>query len=160
MKTALYPGTFDPITYGHIDIAKRASQIFYRVIAVVAENPSKNPLFNVTERLEMVNDALKDVPNIEVISYNGLIVNCLQEYNGSAIIRGLRALSDFEYEFQMALMNRELNKRCETLFMMPNPAYTFVSSRLIKEIINHSGNIEAFVPEIVINALKRKVAAQ
>jgi pantetheine-phosphate adenylyltransferase len=156
MKTALYPGTFDPITYGHIDIAKRASQIFYRVIAVVAENPSKNPLFNVTERLEMVKDALKDVPNIEVISYNGLIVNCLKEYNGSAIIRGLRALSDFEYEFQMAFTNRKLHSTAETVFFMPSSEYTYLSSTMVKQIARLNGNITDFVPEYVRLKLQQK----
>jgi pantetheine-phosphate adenylyltransferase len=156
MKTALYPGTFDPITYGHIDIAKRAAQIFYRVIAVVAENPSKNPLFNVTERLEMVKEALKDVANIEVISYNGLIVNCLQEYSGSAIIRGLRALSDFEYEFQMAFTNRNLHSSAETVFFMPSSEYTYLSSTMVKQIARLNGNITDFVPEHVRIMLQKK----
>jgi pantetheine-phosphate adenylyltransferase len=156
MKTALYPGTFDPITYGHIDIAKRAAQIFYKVIAVVAENPSKNPLFNITERLEMVKDALKNVPNIEVISYSGLIVNCLQEYNGSAIIRGLRALSDFEYEFQMAYTNRNLHSSAETVFFMPSSEYTYLSSTMVKQIARLNGKITEFVPEHVRIKLQKK----
>jgi pantetheine-phosphate adenylyltransferase len=156
MKTALYPGTFDPITYGHIDIAKRASQIFWKVIAVVAENPSKNPLFSVDERLEMVAESLKDVKNIEVIRYNGLIANCLGENNGSAIIRGLRALSDFEYEFQMAYTNRNILSTAETVFFMPSSEYTYLSSTMVKQIARWNGNISDFVPEHVKKRLQKK----
>jgi pantetheine-phosphate adenylyltransferase len=156
MRTAIYPGTFDPITKGHIDIAKRASRIFGRVIAVVAENPSKNPLFSVEERLEMVKDALKDVKNIKVIRYSGLIVNCLKEHNGSAIIRGLRALSDFESEFQMAYTNRNMLSVAETVFLMPSSEYTYLSSTMVKQIARLNGNISDFVPEFVKKKIHEK----
>lgn len=156
MKTALYPGTFDPITYGHIDIAKRASQIFNRVIAVVAENPSKNPLFSVEERLEMVTESLMDVKNLEVIRYDGLIVDCLRENNGSVIIRGLRALSDFEYEFQMAYTNRNLYSVAETVFFMPSSKYTYLSSTMVKQIGRLNGAISDFVPDHVKMRLQKK----
>jgi pantetheine-phosphate adenylyltransferase len=156
MRTAIYPGTFDPITKGHIDIAKRASRIFGKVIAVVAENPSKNPLFSVEERLEMVKDALNDVKNIKVIRYSGLIVNCLKEHNGSAIIRGLRALSDFESEFQMAYTNRNMLSVAETVFLMPSSEYTYLSSTMVKQIARLNGNISDFVPEFVKKKIHEK----
>lgn len=160
MRTVLYPGSFDPVTNGHLDIIERASTIFDKVIVGIAKNSEKNALFSIEERKALLEKVCQQVDNIEIVSFDGLLVNAVDQFNVVAVIRGLRAVSDFEYEFQMALMNRELNKKCETLFMMPNPAYTFVSSRLIKEIINHSGNIEAFVPEIVVKALKEKVAEQ
>ena len=131
MSTALYPGTFDPITFGHIDIAIRASQIFSRVIAVVAQNPGKNPLFSIDERLDLMRNSLKDMPKIEVISYSGLIANCVKEYNASVIIRGLRALTDFEYEFQMAYTNRKLYEAAETVFLMPSARYTYLNSTMV-----------------------------
>lgn len=157
MKKVLYPGTFDPVTNGHLDIIERASTVFDKVIVGIASNVEKTPLFSVEERIALLEAVCKKFNNIEIVSFEGLLVNAVEEFDTVAVIRGLRAVSDFEYEFQMALMNRELNKKCETLFMMPNPAYTFVSSRLIKEIINHEGNVEAFVPDIVIKALKEKV---
>ena len=156
MRTALYPGTFDPITYGHIDIMIRASKIFPRVIAVVAENPSKNPLFSVEERLEMVRESVKMVPEIQVIKYSGLIVNCLREHNASVLIRGLRALSDFEYEFQMAFTNRNLLSESETVFLMPSAEYTYLSSTMVKQIGSLHGDITSFVPEIVKQRLLEK----
>ena len=131
MKAALYPGTFDPVTNGHIDIAVRASRIFPKVIAVVAENPVKVPLFSADERVALAKESFKDVPQIEVIKYSGLLVNCLREYNASVLIRGLRALSDFEYEFQMAFTNRNLMASCETVFLMPSAKYTYLSSTMV-----------------------------
>ena len=137
MSTALYPGTFDPITFGHIDIA------------VVAQNPGKNPLFSVEERLSMVREALRDVPRIEVISYGGLVVNCVKEHKATVIIRGLRALTDFEYEFQMAYTNRKLFESAETVFLMPSARYTYLNSTMVKQIARFGGDIGNFVPEHV-----------
>ncbi|MCL2183129.1 MAG: pantetheine-phosphate adenylyltransferase [Chitinispirillia bacterium] len=153
MPTALYPGTFDPVTYGHIDIAVRASKIFRRVVAVVATNPVKNPLFTPEERVEMARESLRDVPRIEVISYPGLIINCLKEYGASAIIRGLRAVSDLDYEFQMAFTNRNMLESAETIFLMPSAKYAYLNSTLVRQIAQHGGDIGEFVPECV----KRKI---
>ncbi|MBD3419417.1 MAG: pantetheine-phosphate adenylyltransferase [Chitinivibrionales bacterium] len=157
MPVALYPGTFDPITYGHIDIAKRASKMFNKVYAVVADNPNKNPLFTVEERLDMARAALEGIKKIEVIRYNGLIVNCLDEYEATSIIRGLRALSDFEYEFQMAFTNRNMNKAAETVFLMPNEKYTYLNSTMVKEIAKLQGDIGKFVPEFVKEKVEAKI---
>lgn len=156
MRTILYPGSFDPVTNGHIDVARRAAGIFDRVVITVAVNAEKSPLFTVDERIELLRAACSDIPNIEVSGFSGLLVNALDQYDASAVIRGLRAVSDFEYEFQMALMNRELNQKCETLFMMPSPEYSFVSSRLIKEIAKCGGDISSFVPPVVAESVKRK----
>ncbi len=157
MSTALYPGTFDPITFGHIDIAIRASQIFSRVIAVVALNPGKSPLFSLEERLDMVRASLEDVPRIEIISYGGLIVNCVRDYRATVIIRGLRALTDFESEFQMAYTNRKLYSAAETVFLMPSARYTYLNSTMVKQIARLGGEISQFVPEYVCNKLLEKV---
>jgi len=158
MPTALYPGTFDPITYGHIDIAVRASKIFRKVIAVVATNPSKNPLFTPEERVEMVRESLKDVPQIEVIGYSGLIVNCVKEYGASAIVRGLRAVSDLDYEFQMAFTNRNMLESAETVFFMPSAKYAYLNSTLVRQIARHGGEIGEFVPDHVKQKILEKIA--
>ena len=157
MSTALYPGTFDPITFGHIDIAQRASQIFSRVVAVVAQNPGKSPLFSIEERLDLMQNAFKDMANIEVICYSGLIVNCVKEHNASVIIRGLRALTDFEYEFQMAYTNRKLSTAAETVFLMPSARYTYLNSTMVKQIARLGGDIAQFVPEYVGEKLLQKM---
>ncbi|MCL2689701.1 MAG: pantetheine-phosphate adenylyltransferase [Chitinispirillia bacterium] len=158
MSIALYPGTFDPITFGHIDIAVRASQIFSKVIAVVATNPAKNPLFTPQERVEMAREALKNVPDVEVISYDGLVVDCMREYNATAIIRGLRAVSDIDYEFQMAFTNRKMLESAETVFLMPSAEYVYLSSTLVKQIARHGGEIGQFVPDCVKQRMLEKVA--
>jgi pantetheine-phosphate adenylyltransferase len=160
MPTALYPGTFDPITFGHIDIAVRASNIFSKVIAVIADNTTKNPLFTVTERLEMAREALSHVANIEVIAYRGLIANCLMEQKATAIIRGLRALSDFEYEFQMAFTNRNINEDAETVFLMPSAKYTYLNSTMVKQIAKFGGDVSGFVPDHVAKQLMGKYRQQ
>jgi pantetheine-phosphate adenylyltransferase len=157
MSLALYPGTFDPITYGHIDIAARAAKIFNKVVAVVAMNPAKDPLFTPSERVEMARESLKDIPQIEVISYPGLIVNCLKEYGASAIIRGLRAVSDIDYEFQMAFTNRKMLESAETIFLMPSARFTYLNSTLVKQIARHGGDIGEFVPEIVKQRILEKI---
>ncbi|MDR2591772.1 MAG: pantetheine-phosphate adenylyltransferase [Chitinispirillales bacterium] len=157
MQTAIYPGTFDPITYGHIDIAVRASKIFPKVVAVIATNPSKNPVFSMEERVELAQEALKDVPQITVIGYSGLIVNCVKEYGASAIIRGLRAMSDVDYEFQMAYTNRNMLNSAETVFLMPSAEYAYLNSTLVKQIARHGGDITGFVPELVRKRLLTKL---
>jgi len=156
MRTILYPGSFDPVTNGHIDVARRASSIFDKVVIAVAINAEKSPLFTVEERMELLRSSCRDFPNIEVSEFSGLLVNALEQFDASAVIRGLRAVSDFEYEFQMALMNRGLNEKCETLFMMPSPEYSYVSSRLIKEIAKCGGDVSSFVPPVVAEAMRKK----
>ena len=156
MRTILYPGSFDPVTNGHLDVAFRAARIFDRVVIAVASNSEKKPLFTFEERRELLRHACREHKNIEISSFQGLLVDAVEEFNASAVIRGLRAVSDFEYEFQMALMNRTLNPHCETVFMMPSPEYSFVSSRMIKEIAARGGDISAFVPEFVANAIRSK----
>lgn len=147
MPLALYPGTFDPITYGHIDIAVRSSRIFTKVIAVVAENPNKSTLFSAKERLAMVKEALGEVPRVEVVRYDGLIVDCVRQYEATALIRGLRALSDFDYEFQMAFTNRNMNERAETVFLTPSAEFIFLNSSMVKQIAKLRGDVSSFVPE-------------
>ena len=156
MKAALYPGTFDPVTNGHIDIAVRASRIFPKVIAVIADNPAKMPLFNADERVELARECFKHVPQIEVIKYSGLLVHCLREYNATVMIRGLRALSDFEYEFQLAFTNRSLHSASETVFLMPSAKYTYLSSTMVKQIASLHGDISTFVPECVRQRIEEK----
>lgn len=156
MPVALYPGTFDPITNGHVDIATRASSIFPEVIAVVADNPSKNFLFSGDERFQMAQEALSHLDNVKVIKYSGLTVNCLEEYNATVLIRGLRALSDFDYEFQMAYMNRHLNSKAETVFLMPNEKFTYLSSTMVRQISSLKGSVDGFVPPHVKEMLQKK----
>ena len=158
MKTVLYPGSFDPVTNGHIDVIRRASVLFDRVVVAVARNSEKNALFSTAERIELIRKACPDLENLEVTTFEGLMVDSLKKFQATAVIRGLRAVADFEYEFQMALMNRELNPDCETLFMMPSPEYSFVSSRLIKEIARCNGSIDKFVPPCVEEAMRQKFA--
>jgi pantetheine-phosphate adenylyltransferase len=156
MRTAIYPGSFDPLTNGHLDIIQRAAKLFDRVVVAVADNGEKRPLFTLGERAELVREGIKDVPQTEVGHFSGLLVDYVTEQGGVAIIRGLRAVSDFEFEFQLALMNRKLNERVETIFMMPKASYTFLSSRIVKEIAALGGNVDCFVPEHVRLALARK----
>ncbi len=156
MRTAIYPGSFDPITNGHLDLVARASKLFDRVIVAVAINQSKNSLFTLKERTEMVQKAVSPWPKVEADSFEGLLVNYVERRSGIAIIRGLRAVSDFEFEFQMALMNRKLNERVETIFMMPRESYTFLSSRLVKEIARLGGDVSTFVPAHVQAAMDKK----
>jgi pantetheine-phosphate adenylyltransferase len=157
MRTAIYPGSFDPITNGHLDLVHRATKLFDRVIVAVAINEGKKPLFTLEERTALVKESLGSSTKVEVDSFDGLLVNYVDKQGGQAIIRGLRAVSDFEFEFQLALMNRKLNGEVETIFMMPKDTYTFLSSRIVKEIARLGGDVSAFVPEPVKRALAAKL---
>jgi len=156
LKTAVYPGTFDPITNGHIDIIKRALNIFDKVIIAISVDSTKNPFFTVEERIKMISEAVKDIQRIEIDSFSGLLVDYAKKTNAIAVIRGLRAVSDFEYEFQMALMNRRLNENIETVFLMPNEKFTYLNSSIVREVVSLGGDISDFVPENVKNELKKK----
>ena len=145
-KIAMYPGSFDPVTNGHVDVARRAARLFDRLIVAVGTNPAKDTLFTVDERIAHLRAVLGDVPGIRVAAFSGLLTEALREFGAVAVVRGLRAVSDFEWEFQMALMNRELEPECETIFLMPSPQYSFVSSTMIQEIARFGGDISPFVP--------------
>ena len=155
--TALCPGTFDPVTNGHLDIIGRAGSCFDAVVVGVLENPSKQPLFEVEERVAMLKEACSALANVRVSSFSGLLVEYVERVQGDAVVRGLRAVSDFEFEFQLALMNRKLNERVETIFMMPKDTYTFISSRLVKEIARLGGDVSSFVPRNVQEALANRL---
>lgn len=157
MRTVIYPGSFDPLTNGHLDVIQRATKLFDRVIVAVAQNESKNPFFTLAERLELVTQCVKHLPNVEADAFDGLLVDYVEKRSAQAIIRGLRAVSDFEFEFQLALMNRKLNERIETIFMMPKDTYTFLSSRIVKEIARLGGDVSAFVPRQVQQALAARL---
>ena len=157
MRTAIYPGSFDPITNGHLDVIQRAAKLFDKVIVAAAVNSEKHPLFSLEHRCSLVVQCTREIPNVQVDSFTGLLVDYVERRGGDAIVRGLRAISDFEFEFQMALMNRRLNGRIETIFMMPKDTYTFLSSRLIKEIARLGGDVRSFVPAHVQAALKQKL---
>jgi pantetheine-phosphate adenylyltransferase len=155
-KKAIYPGSFDPITNGHVDIIKRALEIFDKILIAVLENPQKEPLFTTKERMDMIKEIFADRKDVEVKAFHGLLVEFAKNNNAKIVIRGLRAISDFEYEFQMALMNRKLNPEIETFFMMPNVEYSFLSSNLVKEIFELGGCLQDLVPEQVENRLREK----
>lgn len=158
MRTAIYPGSFDPLTNGHLDVLERATKLFDRVIVAIARNESKNPLFTLEERLALMKSAIAPIKNARADIFDGLLVEYAAKQKACAIVRGLRAVSDFEFEFQMALMNRKLAENIETIFMMPKETYTFISSRIIKEIARLGGDIGTFVPPHVTTALKKKLA--
>ncbi|MBW1739815.1 MAG: pantetheine-phosphate adenylyltransferase [Deltaproteobacteria bacterium] len=155
-KIAVYPGSFDPVTNGHCDVVRRGLRLFDKVIVAIARNGTKDPLFTVEERLEMLRSTFKDVPNVEVDSFDGLLVGYVVKRQADAILRGLRAVSDFEYEFQMALMNRKLNKHIQTVFLMTGLRWIFISSSIIKEAAQFGGDIRGMVPEIVFEKLRDK----
>jgi pantetheine-phosphate adenylyltransferase len=156
MRTAIYPGSFDPLTNGHLDVLQRAAKLFDRVVVAIAKNESKHPLFSLNERQALVKPAIAHLKNVEVEIFGGLLVEYAAGQKACAIIRGLRAVSDFEFEFQMALMNRKLDEKIETIFMMPKDTYTFISSRIVKEIARLGGDVSSFVPPHVGAALKQK----
>ena len=160
MRIAIYPGSFDPLTNGHLDVIQRAAKLFDRIIVAVAKSESKSPLFTLDERVEMVSKSLGHLQNVESDSFEGLLVEYVERRSAQAVIRGLRAVSDFEFEFQMALMNRKLNERIETIFMMPKDTYTFLSSRIVKEIARLGGDVSSFVPTHVRVALSEKLLTQ
>lgn len=159
MRTVIYPGSFDPLTNGHLDVAQRAAKLFDRVIIAVARNESKHPMFTLGERVKLVRQAVRHLPHAEVDSFDCLLMDYVERRRAQAVIRGLRAVSDFEFEFQLALMNRKLNERVETIFMMPKDTYTFLSSRIVKEIARLGGDVSEFVPTHVKKALLAKVGA-
>ncbi len=156
MDTALFPGSFDPVTNGHLDVISRAHKLCRRLVVAVAENESKTGLFPLAERQRLLRESCRPYANVEVAAFDGLLIEAVNHFRADAVIRGLRAISDFEYEFQMAMMNRELNSACETLFLMPSPAYSFLSSRMIKEIARLGGDIAAFVPPPVAAAMGQR----
>lgn len=155
-EKALYPGTFDPITYGHIDLIKRARKIFDNLVVAVADNPDKHPLFTVAERIEIITEVTRDMNGITVTSFSDLTARYARMIESPVIVRGLRAVSDFEFEFQMALMNRKIESEVETVFLMPNEKYSYLSSSLIKDIAKRGGEIACFVPPIVEKKLKER----
>ncbi|MBM7598704.1 pantetheine-phosphate adenylyltransferase [Virgibacillus halotolerans] len=155
-RLAICPGSFDPVTYGHLDIIRRGASIFDRIIVTVFNNQSKSPLFDVQERIALIEEVTKDLPNVTVDSSDGLLIDYAKEKNAQAIIRGLRAVSDFEYEMQITSMNRKLDKNIETFFMMTNNQYSFLSSSIVKEIAKYQGNVADVVPPVVEKALKEK----
>ncbi|MSU41705.1 MAG: pantetheine-phosphate adenylyltransferase [Pedosphaera sp.] len=160
MRTAIYPGSFDPLTNGHLDVIERAAKLFDRVIVAVAHNEEKKALFTVAQRLALMQHSLRGMKTVRATAFEGLLVDFACKQKACAIIRGLRAVSDFEFEFQMALMNRRLEGRIETIFMMPRDTYTFVSSRLVKEIAKLGGDVRAFVPAHVNVALAKQLRAR
>jgi pantetheine-phosphate adenylyltransferase len=157
---ALYPGTFDPITNGHIDLAERASRMFEHVVVAIAASTAKAPLFSLEERLQLTQKVLSHIDNVSVSSFSGLLVNCATEHNTPVVLRGLRAVSDFEYEFQLAAMNRRLASNVETVFLTPSEQFTFLSASLVKEIASMGGDVSQFLDPAVNEALTCKLAAK
>jgi pantetheine-phosphate adenylyltransferase len=156
MKIAIYPGTFDPITNGHVDIIERACTLFDKVVVTIARNSTKDPLFTEKERLDLIRQTVKSFKQIEVDSFEGLLVEYAKKKKATAVVRGLRAISDFEYELQMALMNRKLNPGVQTVFLMPNERYTYLNSTIVREIARLGGDVTDFVPLVVKQALDGK----
>lgn len=156
-RHAIYPGSFDPITNGHVDIIKRGLKVFDRIIVAVLENPKKDPLFTTKERMRMIHDIFAGQKEVEVRSFDGLLVDFARAQNTNIVVRGLRAISDFEYELQMALMNRNLDPGIETFFMMPNVKYSFLSSNLVREVVMLGGPVDGLVPELVARRLRDKI---
>lgn len=156
-KTAVYPGTFDPVTFGHLDVIKRIASLYEKVYIAVAISDEKSPLFSVDERVEMMKKAVKEYDNVQVDKFDGLVVDYAKKNSARVVVRGLRMISDFEYEFQMALTNRKLSPDIETVFMMPNESYSYLSSKLIKEVARMGADVSEFVPKEVEENLKRKI---
>jgi pantetheine-phosphate adenylyltransferase len=156
MKRAIYPGSFDPVTNGHLDVVERAGKLFDEVIVAVAQNDEKQPLFSLDLRLDMLKQTVGKINNVRIAQFDGLLVEFARLEKANAVIRGLRAVSDFEFEFQMALMNRKLESNVETIFLMPKEEYTYLSSRLVKEIARLGGDVSKFVPAVVAAALGKK----
>ncbi|PIQ84286.1 MAG: pantetheine-phosphate adenylyltransferase [Candidatus Omnitrophica bacterium CG11_big_fil_rev_8_21_14_0_20_63_9] len=157
---AIYPGTFDPVTYGHIDLIQRARRIFPELIVAVANNPGKGPLFDVEERVALLRQATRSMRGVVIDQFDSLVVDYVRRHGARVMVRGLRMLSDFEYEFQMALTNRKLSEHVETIFMMPSESYAYISARLIKEAAALDADLSAFVPSFVARALRRKLRGE
>ena len=157
MKTIVYPGTFDPITNGHIDLVERASKLFGKVVIGIASNRQKSPLFTIEERIQLAKECLKHIPNVEIYGFNSLLVDFVEQCNADAIMRGLRAVSDFEYEFQMANMNRALSPEIESIFLTPSEKFSYISSSLVREISSLKGDVSQFVPANVAEALANRL---
>ncbi|MDQ0148907.1 pantetheine-phosphate adenylyltransferase [Eubacterium multiforme] len=157
MKSAIYPGSFDPITNGHLDIIKRGAEVFDKIIVAVLINVDKKGLFEIEERVELIKKATSDIENIEIISFEGLLIDLLKEKDSSIILRGLRAVSDFEYEMQMALMNNKLDSNVETVFMMTSAENSFLSSSAIKQVAKFGGNMDGLVPNNIIKDIEKKI---
>jgi pantetheine-phosphate adenylyltransferase len=153
-NTVVYPGTFDPITNGHVDLIERASRLFKQVIVAVAANPGKQPVFSLTQRVDLAKQVLSKLPNVQVKGFTGLLAAFAKQQGASSLLRGLRAISDFEVEFQMASMNRRLAPEIESLFLTPDEKYSFISSSLVREIAQHGGDVTGFVPPVVVKALQ------
>ena len=157
MRVAVYPGSFDPLTNGHLDIIRRGSRLFDRFLVAVLENEGKSPLFSVAERKELISRCTAGIPGVEVHSFSGLLIDFMRRMKSSVVVRGIRAVSDYEYELQMALMNRELSANVETIFMLPAVEYTYVSSRLVKEVFRLGGDVARMVPPPVLESLKARL---
>lgn len=156
-KRAIYPGTFDPMTNGHLDLVTRAANMFDHVILAIAASPSKKPMFSLEERVALATQVTAHLPNVEVLGFSELMAHFAQHQNANILVRGLRAVSDFEYEMQLANMNRHLMPTLESVFLMPSKEWSFISSSLVKEVARHSGDIAPFVPEIIAQALSEKL---
>ena len=155
-KTAVYPGTFDPITNGHIDLIRRATHVFDKIVVGIAANPDKQPLFNLDERVQLATTVLTDLPQVEVCGFSGLLVDFARNQHAVAVLRGLRAVSDFEFEFQLASMNRHLDPELESIFLTPAEQFSFISSALVREVASLGGDVSQFVHPLVMDALKNK----
>ncbi|HSP15583.1 MAG TPA: pantetheine-phosphate adenylyltransferase [Thermoanaerobaculia bacterium] len=157
MRTAVYPGSFDPLTNGHLDIIRRSTRLFDRMLVAILENEGKAPLFSVAERLDLIRRCTAGIPGVEVHSFSGLLVDFMKHVGATVVVRGIRAVSDYEYELQMALMNRELSANVETIFMLPAVEYTYVSSRLVKEVFRLGGDVAKLVPPLVLESLRARL---
>jgi pantetheine-phosphate adenylyltransferase len=157
MRIAIYPGTFDPITNGHLDIVQRAARIFDKVIVAAGDNPRKKTLFSLKERAHLISESVKEIANVEVDTFRGLLVQYAKKKKAKAVIRGLRAVSDFDYEFQMALLNRKLAPDLETVYLMPSEEYTYINSSIVKEVAYFGGRLDGFLPPFVARALADKI---
>lgn len=158
-RTALFPGTFDPFTNGHLDLTRRAARLFSRVVVAVAHNPGKTPLFELEARLKMIREAVHSMRRVEVVDFSGLVVECARAVGAQVMIRGLRAVSDFEFEFQMALMNRRLSPSLEVVFLMPSQQYTYLNSTIVRDIARHGGPVKGLVPRPVEEQIRARLGA-